>query len=129
MTIFWCCSDRAVTFFTLQTFVWLAAEAAALDSLVVATPTRFDRLPAVSSLLGSGSGASLAQRLGTPCSSKNTAPTHYPPSPRSTEDWPLYSRVLQLATRDTRVYSRVRACSSGHSPLSRPLPKSMCSDF
>jgi len=46
-----------------QTFIWLADGSATLDSLVAAIPTRFDRLPAVSSLLGSGSGASLAQRL------------------------------------------------------------------
>lgn len=46
-----------------QTFIWLADGSATLDSLVAAIPTRFDRLPAVSSLFGSGSGASLAQRL------------------------------------------------------------------
>lgn len=48
----------------MQTFVWLADGALALNSLVAATPTRFDRLPAVSNLLGAGDGASLAQRLG-----------------------------------------------------------------
>lgn len=43
--------------------MWLGHGAPSLDSLVAATPTRFDSLPSVSSLLGQGDGASLAQRL------------------------------------------------------------------
>jgi hypothetical protein len=47
-----------------QTLVWLGHDAPKFNSLVLATPTRFDTLPATSALLGSGEGSSLAQRLG-----------------------------------------------------------------
>jgi len=46
-----------------QTFVWLGHDVPRFNSLVVATPTRFDTLPATSALLGPGDGSSLAQRL------------------------------------------------------------------
>ena len=50
-----------------QTLVWLGHDAPKFNSLVLATPTRFDTLPATSALLGSGEGSGLAQRLGALC--------------------------------------------------------------
>jgi hypothetical protein len=47
-----------------QTFVWLGHGAPSLSNLTAAAPTRFSSVPAVSNLLGSTDGASLAQRLG-----------------------------------------------------------------
>lgn len=47
-----------------QLFVWLGHSTPQLSNLSAATPTRLSSVPAVSSLLGSDEGASLAQRLG-----------------------------------------------------------------
>ena len=57
-----------------QTLVWLGHDAPKFSSLVLATPTRFDTLPATSALLGSGEGSSLAQRLGAQALSCLAAP-------------------------------------------------------
>ena len=63
------CRPACLTELSLrQTLVWLGHDAPKFNSLVLATPTRFDTLPATSALLGSGEGSSLAQRLGAQAS-------------------------------------------------------------
>ena len=56
--------ERAHQAVRAQLFVWLGHSAPRFDNLTAATPTRLCSVPAVSSLLGSDEGASLAQRLG-----------------------------------------------------------------
>ncbi len=58
-----------------QTFVWLGHGAPSLSNLTAAVPTRFNSVPAVSNLLGSTDGASLAQRLGARASLTRRAAT------------------------------------------------------